>query len=128
MGKCKTKAIQTDLGTFKYNQAYPGIIQMYSGILRTLTYLEPWHTQNVGIIIIRSIFRTLTYLQPWYIQNCGIFRTMAYLKSKVYSEPCQTFMMKRFVKIGNGYNYFRKLSLFSQYKFSRGSYSRGSYS
>ena len=26
--KCKTKAIQTDLGTFKQNQAYPGITQV----------------------------------------------------------------------------------------------------
>ena len=33
MGKCKTKAIQTDLGTFKYTkhiQTYPGITQPYS--------------------------------------------------------------------------------------------------
>ena len=29
MVKCKTKAIQTDLGTLRYNQAYPGIIQAY---------------------------------------------------------------------------------------------------
>ena len=36
MGNCKTKAIQTDLGTFKYNQAYPGIIQAYSDKFRTL--------------------------------------------------------------------------------------------
>ena len=27
MGKCKTKAIQTDSGTFRHNQAYPEIIQ-----------------------------------------------------------------------------------------------------
>ena len=36
IGKCKTKVIQTDLGTFRQNQAYPGIIQAYSGIFRTL--------------------------------------------------------------------------------------------
>ena len=29
MAKCKTKAIQTDLGTPRYNQAYPGITQSY---------------------------------------------------------------------------------------------------
>ena len=29
MGKCKIKAVQTDLGTFRHNQAYPGIIQAY---------------------------------------------------------------------------------------------------
>ena len=32
----KTKAVQTDLGTFRHNQAYPGITQTYSGIYRTL--------------------------------------------------------------------------------------------
>ena len=29
MGKYKIKAVQTDLGTFRHNQAYPGIIQAY---------------------------------------------------------------------------------------------------
>ena len=29
MGKCKTKAIQAYLGTFRHNQVYPGIIQAY---------------------------------------------------------------------------------------------------
>ena len=37
MGKQKTKDIQTDLGTFRHNQAYPGIIQV------TMEYLEPWY-------------------------------------------------------------------------------------
>ena len=36
MGKRKTKAIQADLGIFRHKQAYPGIIQAYSGILRAL--------------------------------------------------------------------------------------------
>ena len=36
MGKCKTKAIQTNLGTFRHNQTYPGIIQAYPGIFGTL--------------------------------------------------------------------------------------------
>ena len=30
MGKCKTKAIHTDLSPFRHNQAYPGIAQAYS--------------------------------------------------------------------------------------------------
>ena len=50
MGKCKTKAIQTDLGTFIYNQVYPGIIQAYSGTFKTLC--------NPGI------FRTVVCLEP----------------------------------------------------------------
>ena len=47
----KAKAIQTNLGTFRHNQTYPGIIQAYSGIFRepcvtliyfiTVIYLEP---------------------------------------------------------------------------------------
>ena len=44
MGKCKTKAIQTDLGTFRHNQAYPGIIQAYSGIFRTCVTLIYFQT------------------------------------------------------------------------------------
>ena len=49
MVKCKAKAIQTDLGTFRHNQAYPGIIQACSGtfkalcdpgIIRTVIYPE----------------------------------------------------------------------------------------
>ena len=75
MGKCKTKAIQTDLGTFRHNQAYLGIIQTYSGIFRKLTYLEPWYIQNPDIIRIRSIFRTtLVYSEQRYIQNPDIFK------------------------------------------------------
>ena len=38
MGKCKTKAIQTDLGTFRHNQSYPGE-----------AYSEAWHIHNPGI-------------------------------------------------------------------------------
>ena len=37
MGKQKTKDIQTDLGTFRHNQAYPQIIQV------TIEYLELWY-------------------------------------------------------------------------------------
>ena len=46
----KAKAIQTNLGTFRHNQVYPGIIQAYSGILKTLCNL--------------AIFRTVVYLEP----------------------------------------------------------------
>ena len=49
-GNCKTKTMQTDLCTFKYKQAYPGIIQAYSGIFRIL--------RNPGV------FGTLTYSEP----------------------------------------------------------------
>ena len=50
MVKCKRKAIQTDLGTFRYNQLYSGIIQDYSGIFKILC--------NIGI------FRTVVCAEP----------------------------------------------------------------
>ena len=50
MGKQKTKDIQTDLGTFRHNQAYPGIIQAYSGTFRTLCYPD--------------MFKTVVYPEP----------------------------------------------------------------
>ena len=89
MGKCKTKAIQTNLGTFRHNQTYPGIIQAYLGIFRTLvtlTYLKLWYIQDPDIFRTRSIFRTPAYSQPWYIQNPAVFRTLAYSKSEAYVE------------------------------------------
>ena len=74
MGKCKAKAIQTDLGTFRHNQAYPGIIQAYSKPFLTLAYLEMWYIQNPDTFKIRNIFRTLVYSEPQYIQNPAIFQ------------------------------------------------------
>ena len=109
MGKCKTKAIQTDLGSFRHSQAYPGILQAYSKPCVTMAHLETWYIQNPDIFRTRSMFRTLVYSQPWHIQNLGMFRTLEYSKSEADSEPCQTSTMKRFAKIVNGYNYFRKL-------------------
>ena len=99
IGKCETKVIQTDLSTFRHNQAYPGIIQVYSGILSILcnpdmVYPEPWHIQNQK-----------------HIQNPGIFKISRIL------EIYQTSTMKRFAKIVNGYNfstdyhYFHSISL-----------------
>ena len=62
MVKCKTKAIQTDVVPYRHDQAYPGIIQAYSGIFRTLCYPA--------------------YLKLWYIQNPDKFKT----RSNVYNE------------------------------------------
>ena len=44
MGECKTKAIQTNLGIFRHNQTYPGIILAYSGTCRTLCYPDIFKT------------------------------------------------------------------------------------
>ena len=63
MGKCKTKAIQTNLGTFRHNQEYPGTMQAYSEPFLTVVYLEPCYIQNP------DIFRTPVYSERWYIQN-----------------------------------------------------------
>ena len=58
MAKCKTKAIQTVLATFRQNQTYSGIIQVYSGIFRTFCYLDmfKWCIKNPNIFRIRNIF------------------------------------------------------------------------
>ena len=72
MAKCKTKAIQTNLGTFRYNQAYPGIIHAYSGIFRTLCYPDIFKTviyPELWHIRTRSIFRTPVDSECWHIQN-----------------------------------------------------------
>ena len=45
MGKCKAKAIQTNLETFRRNQTYPGNIQAYSEPCVTLTYLKLVYTE-----------------------------------------------------------------------------------
>ena len=71
------------MGEFRHNQTYPGIIQAYSGIIRTLcypdmfktvVYPEPLHVQNLQHIQKPGIFGTLVYSEPCYIQNAGIFQ------------------------------------------------------
>ena len=57
----KQKPIQMNLGTFRHSQTYPRIIQAYSGIFRTLCYLDIFY-------------------------NCGISRTLTYSEPKAYSE------------------------------------------
>ena len=114
MCKYETKAIQTDLGTFRHSQTYPGIIQAYSKLSVTLTYLKLLYIQNPDIFRTISMLRTLAYSQTWYIQNAGIFRTLAYSKSEAYSEPCQTSTMKRFARIVNGYKCFHKLNVIAK--------------
>ena len=101
MGKCKTKAIQTDLGTFKHNRVDPGIIQAYSGIFknrcnpgifRTVVYPEPWHIQNQKHIQNPGIFTTLVYSELPHIQNAGIiklrgiFRTLSNIYDEAFCE------------------------------------------
>ena len=88
------KAIQTDLGTFRHNQVYPGIIQTYSKPYVTLAHLESWYIQNPNISKTRKIFRTLVYLELRYIQNSGIFKTQGLFGHL----RCQTSSMKRFLK------------------------------
>ena len=69
MSKCKAKAIQTDLGIFRHNQTYPGIILAYSEPCLTLTHLKLWYIQNPDILRTRRIFRTPTCLQSWYFRR-----------------------------------------------------------
>ena len=78
MGKCKTRAIQTDLGTFRHNQAY-------SKPCVNLAYSEPWYIHNPDI------------QNQKHIQNCGIFKTQELFRHL----RCQTSTMKRFVRTVN---------------------------
>ena len=72
MGECKAKAIQTNLGTFRHNQTYLGIIQAYLEPCVTLTYLKLWYTliySEPRHIHNHGTFRTLLYSERWHIQN-----------------------------------------------------------
>ena len=100
MGKCKTKAIDADLGIlrhilaysdiFRHNQAYSGIFRNYSGlfwalcnpdIFRILVYSESSHIQDQSHIQNPCISKVLahseieTYSESWALQNPRIIRT-----------------------------------------------------
>ena len=82
MGKCKTKS-------------HSGIIrhvQAYSEASVTLEFLEPQYIENLTYSELKA------YPEPWYIQNLFIFRALGYSNSEIYSETCQTSVMKRFGK------------------------------
>ena len=75
MGKCKTKTIQKNLGTFRHNQTCPRIIQSYSGMFRTLCY------SNCGTSRTLTYSEAEAYSEPGHIHNSGIIRT------QLYAEP-----------------------------------------
>ena len=129
MGKCKTKAIQTDLGTFRHNEAS-------SKPCVSLAYSEPWYIQNHDIFKTRNILRTLVYSEPRCIEDSGIFEAeglfrhlrcqvsysdiydVKYLRWSVLSKQL---MENSFEILFCGVLYFIK-------QISWRSYSRGSYS
>ena len=113
MGKQK-KAIQKDLGTFRHNQAYPGTIQAYWGIfktlcnseiIRTVAYLEPWHIPNRKHIQNTGIFTTLVHSELWDIQNPRYIQETVKHLLWAYWKNCNFF-----------YQEFSKNQLSSQYK------------
>ena len=98
------------VGTVRHNQTYPGIIQAYSGIFRTLCYPdilktvvcpEPWHIENQKHIQNPGIFTTMVHSEPRYTQNACIFKIWGIFKtlSQIYNEALIIFI---------NYNYFRK--------------------
>ena len=116
MGECKTKAIHTNLGTFRHNQTYPEIILAYSGIFRTLccpdifktmVCPESWHIPNQKHIQNPSIFTTLVHSEPRYIQSAGIFKIWGIFRTLqyIYDEALIIFTA---IIIFTNYNYFRK--------------------
>ena len=86
MSKCKTKAIQTDLGIIRDIQELFRHIHAYSEPCVTLEYLEPWYIQNPEMFRTRSTLKTLAYSQPWYIQNPGIFRTLSNTNDEAFCK------------------------------------------
>ena len=115
MGECKTKAIQTNLGTLTHNQTYRGIIQTYSGIFRTLCYPdifksvvhpELWHIEKHKHIQNPGIFINLVYSEPHYIQNVGIFKIWGIFRtlSHIYDESLIIFTA---IIIFKNFNVFR---------------------
>ena len=82
-----------NLGTFRHSQTYQGIIQAYSGILKTLCYSDIFCDCGISRTLIYS--EPEAYSEPWYIQNPAIFRMLGYSKFEAYSEPCRTSTMKR---------------------------------
>ena len=89
MGKCKTKAIQTDLGIFMHIHAYARIFrhfQAYPEIIR--------HILNPGIIQAYSgsccnpgIFRILLHSESGHIQNGNHSQNPGTSKTLAHSEP-----------------------------------------
>ena len=77
MGKCIAKAIQTYLGTFRHNKAYPRNIQAYSIIIKTLCNLAYFMKLLMLLLVltVSCIFRILVYPKSWHIHNPGTFRT-----------------------------------------------------
>ena len=92
MGKCKTKAIQTDLGTFRHSQAY-------SKPCANLAYSEPWYIQNPDTFKTRNIFKTLVHSEPRCIGNSGILNTQGlfrHLRLFIITYYFYSYTRKRF--------------------------------
>ena len=113
MGKCTAKVTQTNLGTFRHNQTYPGNIQGYSDIFRILCYPDIFYDCDISrtpyIFRTRSKSRTLVYSEPRYIQNLAYSKFEAYLfraLSHIYDETLIIFMA---VIIFTNCNYYRKV-------------------
>ena len=77
MGECKTKAIQTNLGTLTHSLIIRHIQELFRHIQ---AYLEPCVT--------------LTYLKLSCIQNPNIFRTSSIFRTLAYSKSCRASTMK----------------------------------
>ena len=110
MGEYKAKAIQTNLGTFRHNQTYPGIIQAYSGIFRNLCY--PNIFCNCGIFSNLLYSEPEAYSESWYIQKPAMLRTLAYSEFEAHSEPSHIYdealIIFTVIIIFTNYNYFCK--------------------
>ena len=105
-------------------------IQVWQDIIRHIQELfkhKPWHIQNYGVFRVLVYRKTESYSEPWCIQNSGTFRTRDIFRIMDYSEPWYIQNRRHTQNLvkhlrgvlwetDNGYNYFRKLCLFSQYQ------------
>ena len=95
MVKWKTKAIQTEFGTFRHNQSYSDIIQAYSSIFKTLC--------NHGIC------RTVVYLKPCHIHSAGIFRTAYIQNTRIFLNSGAGYWFAIFASTIDAFSCFRVL-------------------
>ena len=97
-------------------QTYPGIIQAYSGIFRTIcyynmfktvAYTEPWRIQIQKSIQNPGIFITLLYSEPRYIRKARIFKIWGIIRTLSHIDD-EAWIIFTTITFFTSYNCFRK--------------------
>ena len=100
MEKCKTKAIQADVGMFTHIRAYSDIFkekqpysQAHSEPSVNLAYLESWHIQNPAKHLRWSIFAKIVNNYN-YFHNISFSSSLLYEKYMIFLEKYLIFLMQ----------------------------------